>query len=81
MFGNKVIYDIVFIRSKNNIADGLTKQMKQITLRIALHKGSIVVELKQWIIRRTTQSVTKLDIQSVSKEKIRKEWLRMEIYG
>ena len=46
-----VIPDIGFVRSSQNLADGLTKKMAQATLRIALSTGSLDIEPEQWIIR------------------------------
>jgi hypothetical protein len=46
------ISDIGFIRSAENIADGLTKQMKQASLLKVLDTGQLNVKVEQWIVRR-----------------------------
>ena len=45
------INDIGFVRSAENIADGLTKPMKQTALRDMLLTGTFRVNVEQWIIR------------------------------
>ncbi len=50
-FGDKVISDIGFIRSSNNIADGLTKSMSQAALQAAVSTGMLAIHPEQWIIR------------------------------
>ena len=51
-FRDKIISDIGFVRSLKNLADGLTKQMKQTMLREVIRTGNFQVEPEQWIIRR-----------------------------
>jgi hypothetical protein len=46
------ISDIGFIRSAENIADGLTKQMKQASLLKVLETSQLDVKVEQWIVRR-----------------------------
>lgn len=48
---DKVISDIGFVRSSQNIADGLTKSMTQAALRDAISTGNLDVRPEQWIIR------------------------------
>jgi len=50
-FRNKVISDIGFVRSSNNLADGLTKAMSQAALQQVISTGRINVTPEQWIIR------------------------------
>jgi len=50
-FKSKVISDIGFVRSSNNIADGLTKSMIQAALYQVLSSGRLHVLPEQWIIR------------------------------
>ena len=50
-FWDKVISGIGFIRSSQNLADGLTKPMAQASLRVFLSTGSLDVKPEQWIIR------------------------------
>ncbi len=52
-FKDKVISNIGFVRSQNNIADALTKDMKQKALRDALASGKLEINCEQWIIRRS----------------------------
>ena len=50
-FRDKVISDIGFVRSSQNLADGLTKPMAQASLRVVLSTGFLDVKPEQWIIR------------------------------
>lgn len=51
-FWKHEISDIGFVRSNNNLADGLTKSMKQEALRFSLLSGRVDVLVDQWIIRK-----------------------------
>ena len=50
-FSKKEISDIGFVRSEENIADGLTKRMSQRTLVQVIKNGKLNVKPEQWIIR------------------------------
>ena len=50
-FKEKTISDIGFVRSSQNIADGLTKAMQQSALQTVLTNGFLSVTPEQWIIR------------------------------
>ena len=50
-FRDKVISDIGFVRSSQNLADGLTKKMAQAALQAVLSTGSLDIKPEQWIIR------------------------------
>ena len=50
-YRRKDIHNIGFVRSGDNVADGLTKSMQQATLRAVLKSGKLVVNPEQWIIR------------------------------
>ena len=50
-FRDKVISDIGFIRSSDNVADGLTKAMSQAALCDVLSTGELNVRAEQWIVR------------------------------
>lgn len=51
-FTDIIVTDISLIRSSNNIADGLTKQMSQAMLRSLIETGDLHMFPEQWIIRR-----------------------------
>lgn len=50
-FADKTISDIGFVRSSENLADGLTKSMSQGALRDVVATGTFEVHPEQWIIR------------------------------
>lgn len=50
-FRDRLISDIVFVRSDKNIADGLTKVMSQAMLRNFIVTGELNVIPDQWIVR------------------------------
>ena len=50
-FCYNLILDIGFVRSSQNIEDGLTKPMAQATLRITLSTGIMDIKPEKWIIR------------------------------
>ena len=50
-FQKHAINDISFVRSAQNIADGLTKPMKQIALRDMSLTATFLVNVEQWIVR------------------------------
>lgn len=50
-FKNKTISDIGFVRSSQNIADGLTKSMAKATVRETIDTGCTSVTPGPWIIR------------------------------
>ena len=50
-FRTHLISDIGFVRSSKNIADGLTKPMRQQALQQVVSCGQLLVEPEQWIIR------------------------------
>lgn len=50
-FKDELISNIGLVRSKHNIADGLTKEMNQSALRNILETGQLKIECNQWIIR------------------------------
>lgn len=50
-FRDKIISDIGFVRSGNNIADGLTKSLSQAVLRDVVTSGHLDVKPEQWIVR------------------------------
>ena len=50
-FKDKTISDIGFVRSSQNIADGLTKAMQQRALQTVLTNVFLSVTPEQWIIR------------------------------
>ena len=52
------ISDIGFVRTKFNLADGLTKRMQQSALRKVLSEGRIHPKVDQWIIRDTPRPAT-----------------------
>lgn len=54
-FKNYDISDIRFIRSTQNLSDGLPKRMHQSKLREAM-KGEVFVEPEQWIVRPGLES-------------------------
>eukprot|EP00737_Agarophyton_chilense_P000247 gb/GEZJ01000282.1/.p1 GENE.gb/GEZJ01000282.1/~~gb/GEZJ01000282.1/.p1 ORF type:complete len:768 (+),score=79.54 gb/GEZJ01000282.1/:1785-4088(+) len=50
-FKDKIISDIGFVRSSQNVADGLTKSMAQAALHRIVATGKLNVNPEQWIIR------------------------------
>ena len=50
-FRDRIISDIGFVRSSQNLADGLTKSMSQAKLREVLVSGNLQVVPEQWIVR------------------------------
>lgn len=54
-FRNMEINDIGFIRSNYNLADGLTKSMKQAGLLSVMNTSRLDYEVDQWIIRDKTR--------------------------
>lgn len=50
-FRDKIISDIVFVRTNQNIADGLTKPKLQAALQRVLSSGILSSKPEQWIIR------------------------------
>ena len=50
-FRDRIISDIGFVRSKANLADGLTKPMQQAALQTVLATGQLHISVEQWIIR------------------------------
>ena len=50
-FRDRVISDIGFVRSHDNVADGLTKQMSQAVLKNVISSGTLAVRPVQWIVR------------------------------
>ena len=56
-FKDKVIHDIGFVRSAENIADGLTKEMQQASLRNVMLTGKLECNPVQWIIRPVDPTV------------------------
>lgn len=54
-FKNFDISDIGFVRTADNVADGLTKSMKQTAIRHILSEGRLKVRAQQWIVRDTTR--------------------------
>ncbi len=51
-FRDKVISDIGFVRSSQNLADGLTKPMDRAALREVVSTGQLHPAPEQWIIRK-----------------------------
>lgn len=51
-FKDRLISDIGLVRSKENIADGFTKNMSQVALRDILISGTLTIYCEQWIIRK-----------------------------
>lgn len=51
VFRDRIISDTFFVRSSNNLANGLTKSMQQAALQLALRTGKIYARPEQWIIR------------------------------
>lgn len=56
-FRDEIIYDIGLIRTKWNIADGVTKQTSQVSLREVLSTGKLNLISEQCIIRMNFASV------------------------
>jgi len=50
-FRDRIISDIGFVRSSDNLADGLTKPMQQAALQRVLQSGKLAPRAEQWIIR------------------------------
>ena len=50
-FKEEVISDIGLFRSADNIADGLTKEMQQASIRSMMVTGKLDVRPVQWIVR------------------------------
>ena len=50
-FGRHEISDIRFLRSEDNISDGMTKRMKQSALREMMQTSNFVPRVEQWIVR------------------------------
>lgn len=50
-FRDRVILDIGFVRSNDNLADGLTKPMQQAALQRVLKSGNLQTRAEQWVIR------------------------------
>lgn len=55
-FRKHEISDIGLVRSEDNIADGLTKAMKQGALRGVVNSGRLVPKVAQWIVRTEPRS-------------------------
>lgn len=51
-FTYRKICDIGFLRSSCNIADGLTKSMRHISLQQTLENERVDTTAEQWIIRK-----------------------------
>lgn len=51
-FYDNVISDIALVRSKNDIADALTKYVNQVAICAVMHSGQISINCEQWIKRR-----------------------------
>lgn len=51
-FRDLTIYDIRFVRSSKNLADGLTKQMSQAALQFVVSSGYINIKPERWIFCR-----------------------------
>ena len=51
VFRDEVISDIGFIKSSKNLADGLTKSMRQASLREVITTGVLNVRPEQWIVK------------------------------
>jgi len=50
-FRDRVISDIGFVRSSENLADGLTKPMHQAAIQSVLKSGKLLPRAAQWIVR------------------------------
>ena len=50
-FRDEIISDVGFVRTNHNLADSLTKPMKQTMLQSVLAAGQVKIYVEQWIIR------------------------------
>ena len=71
-FRRKTISDIGFVRSSSNVADGITRQMKQAMRREVINAGVLDVQPEQWIVRKKTKQDEVYSIKGLKSDSARR---------